>query len=146
MSRTSIKNYTIAIIILGAIMSTFILGYIQADANYDIEDINSTALNTFANYDEILSKVNESSGDAYDKVTTDRSLFDVIGGLIVDAITAVRTFIDGLSFFSQATRAMLSSNLFLVPFTISSGVIAIITVSLAIYFLIKIVAGKEDEQ
>ncbi len=145
MAKTSLNNYTVAAIVVGAIMATYALAYLQADVNYDIGDINGSELDIFADYDDILQNVNQSTSDSYDKVATDRSLFDVIGGLIVDAITAVRTFIQGLTFLSESTRAMLSSNYFLVPFTIVSAVIAIIAVRIAIYFLVKIVAGKEDE-
>ena len=131
---------------IGVFFSTLVWAYVLADVNYDIDNLNTTGLNNFADYDAILDQVNETSSSTYSNVATDRSLFDVIGGLIVDAIETIRIFIQGLDFFSDSTRAMLSSNLFVVPFTIITGVGAIITIILAGYFLFKMVAGKDDER
>jgi hypothetical protein len=144
LSKTSIKDWTIGVIVVGAIMSTLIFSYIQADVNYDTTGIDSSVLVAFGNYTAILAQANATGSDAYDEVEVNKNLFDVIGGLIGDAITAVRTFIDGLTFFSDSTKAMLSW--LAVPFTIIAGIGAIITITLAAYFLFKIVAGKDDEK
>lgn len=146
MSKTSYTQWTVAVIMIGVFFSTLVWAYVLADVNYDIDNLNTTGLNNFADYDAILDQVNETSSSTYSNVATDRSLFDVIGGLIVDAIETIRIFIQGLDFFSDSTRAMLSSNLFVVPFTIITGVGAIITIILAGYFLFKMVAGKDDER
>lgn len=144
MSKTSIKNYVIASLVGSLVITIFILAYVMADNNYNIEGIDSSALYDYGNFTEISEDIN-SSTSAVSDLNADRSLFDVIGGLIVESISAIKSFISGISFMKSAVSNMLGSGIVYIPKAIIVTVIGIISVSLAGVLLFKYIGGKDDE-
>lgn len=143
MAKTSIKNYVIAGIVGATIIAVFIWAYVLADFNYDIEGIDTSELSDYGDFEGITNQVNESVQAVAD-TNVDSGLFDVIGGLLVKALSTIKAFISSISFMTNAVSNMFGS-FFYIPSPIKIAVVLIIGVSIGGVLLFKIIAGREDE-
>jgi hypothetical protein len=145
MVKTSLTDYVVGGIMASCVIAVFVGFYVYAGFNYDISDINTSGLNSYGNFSEMVQKANESSVGVYD-INADSGLFDVIGGLMVKGLSAIKSFISGISFVTKNIWFMLGNGMFHIPSPIIMAVISIITLLIAGVFLFRILSNKEDEK
>jgi len=145
MVKTSLTDYVVGGIIASCVIAVFIGLYVNASFNYDVGDIDTSGLNVYGNFSEMVQKANESSVGVYD-INADSGLFDVIGGLMVKGLSAIKSFISGISFVTKNVGIMLGNGMFHIPSPIIVAIISIITILIAGVFLFRILSNKEDEK
>lgn len=145
MVKTSITSYVVAGIISSCVIAVFLLFYVYADFNYDIEGIDTSGLSAYGNFSKMVSDVNESTSMVY-STNADSSLFDVLGGLVVKALGAIKSLISGIKFMFVNIGTMLGSGLLMIPSPIKIAIISILGVLIASALLFRYFSGKEDEK
>lgn len=146
MSKTSISDYTIAFVTAALIVSVVILGYGNLDPLvYDVSDFDDeTGFSSFSNLSFVAEQTNTTASGVYG-TTADSGLFDVIGGLIVKSLEAIKLFFTSLGFLSDNVALMLSK------VVVGGGlfvtfIITVIAIRLAGVFIFRIINKTEDEK
>lgn len=145
MVKTSVSDYLVATIMALTIVAVFVVFFVYADFNYDVEDLDTSGLQNLNTFDNVSQQVNSSTSGVYD-INADSGLFDVLGGLVVKALSAIKSFISIIKFGITLITSMLGFELFYIPTPIKIAIIMTITISLAAVFLFRYVANREDEK
>jgi hypothetical protein len=144
MTKTSMTDYVVGGIMASCVIAVFVFFYVSADINYDIEGIDTSGLiSNYGNLTQMSKDLNETAGGVYG-INVDSKWYDVLGGLLIKAFTAIKSFISGMAFIMYNTGNML--NVLHIPTPIILATSAIITVLIAGWFLFKYIAQKEDEK
>lgn len=147
MVKTSFTNYGVAGLSVGVFVTLIILAVYSVPSVYDTTGFENTSFNTYDNLTLYANLADNSTSEVYE-VTADKSLFDVLGGIVVDSLNAVKTIINSVTFLKGSLSTMLNG-LGLnadVMFTIIKYILSVIGFIIASVFLFRVINKTEDER
>lgn len=143
MSKTSLKDYTVAGLTGALVITVFVIAFAIADTNYDISDIDESTFNTYGNISEMSGYV-QNATEKIDTIGTDTGLFDVVGALISASIEGIKSVFNGIKFLTTNVGSMLSF-LGINPVFITY-ITSVILVSIFLVLLFRYINKSEDEK